>query len=190
MNRILHDANNAQRILKLTADTMLLVDRHGVCVDIEPHCDLWFLQEDILLGKNIFELLPEYTRERVMPIFQIVLEEQRSISKNFKLVLNDEIFYFKCLMFPYDGMVLCQYRDITQRSNVKRQLEQANLTLRAIQKVAQIGQWTYNTKQIKNKLLFIPYYFLFMNVNVLKGIRYLKKKKGSGAWEKAKRAEK
>ena len=147
MNRILHDANNAQRILKLTADTMLLVDRHGVCVDIEPHCDLWFLQEDILLGKNIFELLPEYTRERVMPIFQIVLEEQRSISKNFKLVLKDETFYFKCLMFPYDGMVLCQYRDITQRSNVKRQLEQANLTLRAIQKVAQIGQWTYNTKQ-------------------------------------------
>ena len=134
MNRILHDANNAQRILKLTADTMLLVDRHGVCVDIEPHCDLWFLQEDILLGKNIFELLPEYTRERVMPIFQIVLEEQRSISKNFKLVLKDETFYFKCLMFPYDGMVLCQYRDITQRSNVKRQLEQANLTLRAIQK--------------------------------------------------------
>lgn len=147
MDRILHDANNAQRILKLTADTMLLVDRHGVCVDIEPHCDLWFLQEDILLGKNIFELLPEYTRERVIPIFQIVLEEQRSISKNFKLVLNDEIFYFKCLMFPYDGMVLCQYRDITQRSNVKRQLEQANLTLRAIQKVAQIGQWTYNTNQ-------------------------------------------
>ena len=142
MNRILHDANNAQRILKLTADTMLLVDRHGVCVDIEPHCDLWFLQEDILLGKNIFELLPEYTRERVMPIFQIVLEEQRSISKNFKLVLKGETFYFKCLMFPYDGMVLCQYRDITQRSNVKRQLEQANLTLRAIQKVAQIGQWT------------------------------------------------
>ena len=140
MDRILHDANNAQRILKLTADTMLLVDRHGVCVDIEPHCDLWFLQEDILLGKNIFELLPEYTRERVMPIFQIVLEEQRSISKNFKLVLKGETFYFKCLMFPYDGMVLCQYRDITQRSNVKRQLEQANLTLRAIQKVAQIGK--------------------------------------------------
>ena len=34
MDRILHDANNAQRILKLTADTMLLVDRHGVCVDM------------------------------------------------------------------------------------------------------------------------------------------------------------
>ena len=27
MNRTLHEADNAQRILKLTADTMLLVDR-------------------------------------------------------------------------------------------------------------------------------------------------------------------
>lgn len=47
---------------------------------------------------------------------------------------------------PYDDMVLCQYRDITQRSNVKRQLEQVNRNLREIQKVAQIGQWMYNTR--------------------------------------------
>ena len=60
-----------------------------------------------------------------------------------------------------------------------------------IQSVRQ-GYWGYylSTRQIKNKVLFIPYYFLFMNVNVLKGIGYLKRKKGSGAWEKAKRAEK
>ena len=147
MDRTLHDANNAQRILKLTADTMLLIDRNGVCVDIAPYCDTWFLQEDILLGKNIFELLPEYTRERMMPVFQTVLREQRSISKNFKLAVRGETYYFKCLMHPYDGMVLCQYRDITQRSNVKRQLEQANRTLREIQKVAQIGQWGYNTNE-------------------------------------------
>ena len=104
MSRILHNANNAQRILRLTADTMLLIDKHGVCMDIEPHCDLWFLQENILLGKNIFELLPEYTRKRVIPIFQTVLKEQQSINKNFKLVLKNDTFYFKCLMFPYDDM--------------------------------------------------------------------------------------
>lgn len=34
----------------------------------------------------------------------------------------------------------------------------------------------------------IPYYFLFMNANVLQAVKYLyKKKKGTGAWEKAKR---
>lgn len=53
-----------------------------------------------------------------------------------------------------------------------------------------LGLWGYylSTKQIKNKLLFIPYYFLFMNVNVLKGIGYLKRKRGTGVWEKAKRS--
>ena len=82
-----------------------------------------------------------------MPVFETVIGEHRSVSKNFKLELKNETFYFKCLMHPYDDMVLCQYRDITQRSNVKRQLEQANRTLREIQKVAQIGHWTYNTAE-------------------------------------------
>jgi cellulose synthase/poly-beta-1,6-N-acetylglucosamine synthase-like glycosyltransferase len=52
------------------------------------------------------------------------------------------------------------------------------------------GIWGYylSTKQIKNKILFIPYYFLFMNVNVIKGFFYLKKKTNNGIWEKANRA--
>lgn len=145
MDRTLRDANSAQRILKLTADTMLLVDKEGVCKDIDIHSDLWFLQEEKLLGKNIFELLPQHTREKVCATFQTVLNEQRKISKNFKLELEQGTYYFKCIMQPYDDMVLCQYRDITQRSNVKRQLEQVNRNLREIQKVAKIGHWMYNT---------------------------------------------
>jgi hypothetical protein len=55
-----------------------------------------------------------------------------------------------------------------------------------------MGSWGHylSTKHIKNKILFIPYYFLFMNVNVIRGFNYLCKRKGnaSGAWEKARRA--
>ena len=39
----------------------------------------------------------------------------------------------------------------------------------------------------KNKLLYVPYYFLFMNLNVFKGMKYLCSHQSSGAWEKAKR---
>lgn len=55
-----------------------------------------------------------------------------------------------------------------------------------------LGFWGYilSTKRIKNKILYIPYYFLFMNVNVLKGINYLRNRKGNGAWDKSKRAAK
>lgn len=43
-------------------------------------------------------------------------------------------------------------------------------------------------QKIKNKWLYVPYYFLFMNLNVIRGFSYLRKKRGSGVWEKAKRA--
>lgn len=39
----------------------------------------------------------------------------------------------------------------------------------------------------KNKLLYVPYYFLFMNVNVFRGMHYLRTHQGGGTWEKAKR---
>ena len=39
----------------------------------------------------------------------------------------------------------------------------------------------------KNKILYIAYYFLFMNINVFRGMAYLCKHKNNGAWEKAKR---
>ena len=59
-----------------------------------------------------------------------------------------ETYYFKCIMQPYDGdKVLCQYRDITARSNVKLQLERTNYELKEIQKAAQIGQWKYSSRE-------------------------------------------
>jgi len=47
--------------------------------------------------------------------------------------------------------------------------------------------WLLATKGKKSKLLYVPYYFLFMNLNVFLGIRYLTTHKTSGTWEKAKR---
>ena len=40
----------------------------------------------------------------------------------------------------------------------------------------------------KNKLLYTAYYFMFMNLNVFRGMAYLRSHKHSGAWEKAKRS--
>ena len=47
--------------------------------------------------------------------------------------------------------------------------------------------WTLERKGRKNKFLYVPYYFLFMNLNVFKGMKYLCSHQSSGAWEKAKR---
>ena len=149
MNRILHDVDNAHKILQLTSDTLILVDKNGTCLDIDPHSDLWFLQEDRLLGKNLFNLLPDHTFQKLLPDFRRVTQQGITVNRNYRLPLEGgETYYFKCIMQPYDGdKVLCQYRDITARSNVKLQLERTNYELKEIQKAAKIGQWKYSSRE-------------------------------------------
>ena len=149
MDRILHDVDNAHKILQLTSDTLILVDKNGTCLDIDPHSDLWFLQEDRLLGKNLFNLLPDHTFQKLLPDFRRVTQQGITVNRNYRLPLEGgETYYFKCIMQPYDGdKVLCQYRDITARSNVKLQLKRTNYELKEIQKAAQIGQWKYSSRE-------------------------------------------
>ena len=63
------------------------------------------------------------------------------------------------------------------------------LALQVLFYILAMGGYYLSARQIKNKLLFIPYYFLFMNINVMKGVNYLRKMKGTGAWEKAQRTK-
>lgn len=48
--------------------------------------------------------------------------------------------------------------------------------------------WIQNRYGHKNKLLYAAYYFVFMNLNVFRGMVYLKNHGKNGAWEKAKRS--
>lgn len=61
------------------------------------------------------------------------------------------------------------------------------LCLQAAFYIAAAAGWWMASHGRKNKLLYVPYYFLFMNLNVFLGIRYLCTHKTSGAWEKARR---
>ena len=47
--------------------------------------------------------------------------------------------------------------------------------------------WLQNRYGHKNRLLYTAYYFVFMNLNVFRGMAYLRSHGKSGAWEKAKR---
>ena len=53
--------------------------------------------------------------------------------------------------------------------------------------LAAFVSWLLEKQGRKNKLLYVPYYFLFMNLNVFRGMKYLSTHSTSGAWEKAKR---
>lgn len=152
MKNILKNAENAEKLLKLTSDTMIILDKNGICIDITIYnVDLWFLKEEFLLGKNMFDLLPYATYYQVYPEFQKVLTQKIHSTKNYELTLGNKTYFFKCIMYPYEDMVLCQYRDITERSQRKLELEKRNHELKEIQKVALIGRWRYDTDTQKFK---------------------------------------
>lgn len=61
------------------------------------------------------------------------------------------------------------------------------LILQLLFYVAAFAGYVLVAKGKKSKVLYVPYYFLFMNMNVFLGVRYLMTHSTSGTWEKARR---
>jgi cellulose synthase/poly-beta-1,6-N-acetylglucosamine synthase-like glycosyltransferase len=61
------------------------------------------------------------------------------------------------------------------------------LMLQTLFYVAGLGGWMLKRKQLKNKFLFVPFYFLMMNVSALLGAKRYFLGKQSVLWEKTKR---
>lgn len=144
--RILHNGNFAQKILQLTADTLILLDHDGVCLDFVLNTKDWHLpQEDSLIGRKIFDFLPDITFKEFKKSFDLVVKENIVSSNNYELPLGKDVYYFKCIIQQYDeNLVLCQYRDITERKNLSIQLERNNKELRAVEEVAKLGRCYYD----------------------------------------------
>lgn len=62
------------------------------------------------------------------------------------------------------------------------------LTLQLLFYLIALTGWISSRYGHKNKILYTIYYFVFMNINVFRGIAYLRTHGKSGAWEKAKRS--
>ena len=63
-----------------------------------------------------------------------------------------------------------------------------SLTLQLLFYLIALTGWISSRYGHKNKILYTIYYFVFMNINVFRGMAYLRTHGKSGAWEKAKRS--
>lgn len=95
MKNILKDTNNSEKLLNMTSDTLVLMNKDGVCVDIAIHnVDLWFLKEEKLLGKNLLTMLPSRTYSEFYPEFKKVLSHRTKSTRNYELCLKDNTYFF------------------------------------------------------------------------------------------------
>lgn len=153
MGSILNDERNAQRLLKMTAGTLILLDESGNCIDIQVQDEgLWFLNEKLLKGQNLFSLFPQETYRQLYPNFRDVLTRKCVSSQSYEMKLNDQTYYFRCTMQPYDNLVLCQYKDITESSIQRREILKRNKELDEIQKIVLLSHWRYESRS--NEMYF------------------------------------
>jgi signal transduction histidine kinase len=143
---LLNNPENAHKILKLTADTMFLLRKDGLCVDLEIHTDRWFMQDSTyFLDKNLFNIIPKPTADALRKNFSKIMEPGDRSEENYEVQVAGKSYYFKAMLSWYDEEhVLCQYRDITQRVLLKQRIEVINHKLQEVEKVAKIGHWLFN----------------------------------------------
>ena len=143
----LHDRDRAFEILLKTCDSLFLLRYDGTCTDCIIKSNHWFLKADKIIGENIFDVLPEETITSLKANFERVVKKGGTSNQNYDLPLKRNTIYFKCIMQRYgEDLILCQYRDITQRSQMKIRLDSANRKLKETQKIAKIGHWRYQPK--------------------------------------------
>ncbi|HHT33876.1 MAG TPA: response regulator, partial [Bacteroidales bacterium] len=137
----------AARLLEMMTDTLLLVKNDGTCVDmiVKTANNPYVNEEGTLLGKNIFDCFPQETLMDLRPAIEHVARTGEISNANYDLPAPEKIFYFKCIIQKYDEEhLLLQYRDITERSQMKLRLQLANERLQETGQAAKIGYWSYN----------------------------------------------
>ena len=145
-SNILHDKQYADKILEITADTMFFVYKDGTCLDFKANTADFFIKEQDIIGENIFSYFPVETAREMYLEFAKVRAGSKPSARNYKLILEDDVKYYKCIISRYDKEhFIFQYRDITGRSVVRLKLEKKQKDLCEIEKAASIGLWAYDS---------------------------------------------
>ncbi|WP_313490893.1 PAS domain-containing sensor histidine kinase [Sphingobacterium multivorum] len=147
--KILHDLKFLEKVLNMTCDTLLLVNKDNICVDAIMKTNNPVLNSNIdPIGENLLSILPQPTSALIEQEFNFCRHTGETSNVNYDLPTDEQMYYFKFVIHKFDEEhLLCQYRDITQRSNMKYRLKSALTAQLEVGKVAMIGHWTYDLQR-------------------------------------------
>jgi len=147
--KILHDLGYLEKVLNITCDTLLLINNDNICVDAIMKTNNPILNPNIdVIGQHILSLFPQPTSTLIKRELAFCRHTGETSNVNYDLPTDEQMYYFKFVIHKFDEEhLLCQYRDITQRSNMKYRLKSALTAQLEVGKVAMIGHWTYDLQR-------------------------------------------
>ena len=121
-NQQLMEKNDEMGLIMLLNKLQSLEDFKGISVWKDS-------QENILKEKKIFQFISPSSLCEFYLNFRNVLSNNATSSQNYAMVLQGQTCYFTCTMQCYNGMVLCQCKDATQKCLEQKDLAKRNKDL-------------------------------------------------------------
>lgn len=143
---ILFDDSQNTRILDIIADTLLIVNKEGFCLDFKPSKTEVFFEQNVI-GKNILTYFPAPVSEKIKEQLDRVSCEGKRSSHKYKIPFRGVDMYCKCIVNKLDDNALIfQFRDVTERSIRKQNMMDKIKKMNEIERVAKLGYWSYDTQ--------------------------------------------
>lgn len=177
---LLFDNSQVARILGIIADTLLIVNKEGMCLDFKPSKTEVFFKQDVI-GKNVLTYFPAHVAEEIKGQFDLVSREGKRSSHKYKIPFNGVDMYCKCIINKLDeNALIFQFRDVTERSIRKQNMMDKIKKMNEIERIAKLGYWSYNTqtdelsyygstgilcKEDKEEKLPLSVYLLYVHIN-------------------------
>ena len=143
---ILFDERENGRILGIIADTLLIVNKEGLCLDFKPNQSEMFFGQEVI-GNSILSYFPESVAEELKEQLECVADCAKRSSRKYKIPFRGVDMYCKCIINKLDeNALIFQFRDVTERSIRKQNMMDKINRMNEIERVAKLGHWSYNTK--------------------------------------------
>ena len=143
---ILFDERENGRILGIIADTLLIVNKEGLCLDFKPNKSEMFFGQEVI-GNSILSYFPESVAEELKEQLETVADCAKRSSRKYKIPFRGVDMYCKCIINKLDeNALIFQFRDVTERSIRKQNMMDKINRMNEIERVAKLGHWSYDTK--------------------------------------------